>query len=78
MWYTWVHFGSDPAPAKGPHATVKAAREALERFRQRYGEHAGTYEDAGSVRLYAYETREEARRASISDEGHLCDWRRLS
>ena len=66
-WYAWVRFGGNPSPAKGPFKTVEEAKAALERFRERYGALAGTYEAAGSIRLNEYPTRAKARDGDISD-----------
>ena len=66
-WYAWVSFGANPSPAKGPFKTVDEAKVALERFRERYGALAGTYEEVGSVRLNEYPARAAAREADISD-----------
>ena len=66
-WYAWVHCGMNPTPAKGPFQSVEEARKALERFRERYGSRAGTYEAAGSIRLNEYPTRAKARDGDISD-----------
>lgn len=67
-WYTWLHFGSSPAPARGPFRSQEEAMAALDRFRDRHGDRAGTYEAAGTVRMYAYRTRAQARNADISDD----------
>ena len=66
-WYAWVRFGGNPSPAKGPFKTVEEAKEALSRFRERYGSRAGTYENAGCIRLNVYPTRAAARDGDISD-----------
>ena len=74
-WRAWVRFGSNPSPAKGPFKTIEEARGALERFREKYGAEAGTYERAGSIRLNEYPTRAAARGGDISDNVpslHVC------
>jgi hypothetical protein len=67
-WWTWVHFGSDPSPARGPFKSLAEAEEAGNRFSQRYGSLAGTYCAAGSHRIVGpYRTRREALAADISN-----------
>ncbi len=66
-WYTFVVWGSGPAPARGPHPSEEAALEALRRFNRRHGADAGTYAAAGSVRLAGpFKTRREAKEADVS------------
>ena len=66
-WYTIVHAGSDPQPAKGPFHSVRESEEAFGRFQDRHGYMAGTYLAAGSTRIVGpYETRREALQADIS------------
>ena len=66
-WYTIVHAGSDPQPAKGPFKSVREAEAAMGRFQDRHGYMAGTYLAAGSTRIVGpYETRREALQADIS------------
>lgn len=66
-WYTYVRFGSDPMPARGPFRSIEEADVAMENFRGRYGHLAGTYLTSGSVRLSGpYATRAKALAADIS------------
>ena len=67
-WYTFVKFGRDPMPARGPWASRKAADEAMERFRAKYGALADTYIAAGNVRLVCRRTRAAAREADIGND----------
>jgi hypothetical protein len=68
MWYAIVSFGSSPAPAKGPFASVEKAEDAVSRFRSRHGSLAGTYLAAGSTRIVGpFASRAAAREADISD-----------
>jgi hypothetical protein len=67
-WYTIVSCGMNPAPARGPFKTLAEAREAVERFSERYGSEAGTYLAAGSVTIVGpFRTRKDAKEADISD-----------
>lgn len=69
-WFTPVGCGSGPKPARGPFTSTEAALAAVERFRQRYGQHADTYLRSGSVRIAGpYPTRAKAAKADISDAG---------
>ena len=66
-WYTIVHCGSDPQPAKGPFRTVGEAEEAMQRFRGRHGYLAGTFLAAGATHIAGpFRTRQQARGADIS------------
>lgn len=66
-YYTFVRFGSDPMPARGPFKSIEEAEEAMERFRYRHGHLAGTWVASGSVRLVGpFATRKAAREADIS------------
>jgi len=66
-WYTYVRFGSDPMPARGPFRSIEEADAAMENFQARYGHLAGTYLASGSVRLVGpYATRAKALDADIS------------
>ncbi len=66
-WYTFVRFGSDPMPARGPFKSVEEADEAMEAFRFRYGHLAASYLASGSVRMVGpFPSRAKARNADIS------------
>ena len=71
-WYTFVKWGSNPAPAKGPFSTREEADEAVERFRDRHEDMAETY--LSSVRMKSYPTRSEARDADIGDDNGNIIW----
>jgi hypothetical protein len=66
-WYTIRGAGGGPKPAPGPYRTIAEAEEAIERFRERHGDAAGTHLAAGSVRILEYATRTKAREGDISD-----------
>ena len=51
QWYTWVHWGSHPAPAKGPFPSIQDAARALDNFLGRHGHQADTWLTAGDVTL---------------------------
>jgi len=69
-WYTIVHVGRDPQPAKGPFQSVREAEAAIERFQERHGYMAGTYLAAGATRIVGpFQTRREALQADISTSG---------
>lgn len=73
-WYTFVRFGSDPMPAKGPFKSIEEAETAMESFRERYGHLAGTYLASGSVRLVGpYPTRAKA--LAEREDAHLLSQR---
>ena len=66
-WYVILKAGSHPAPARGPHRSLDEAREAWDRFFVRHGSMAGSYVNAGSVRIAGpFRTRREAAAADIS------------
>ena len=66
-WFTYVRFGSDPMPARGPFRSIEEADTAMENFQGRYGHLAGTYLASGSVRLVGpFATRAKALNADIS------------
>lgn len=66
-YFTFVRFGSDPMPARGPFTSIQDANDAMDRFNSRYGHLAGTYLASGSVRLVGpYSTRAKALNADIS------------
>jgi hypothetical protein len=71
QWFTWATCGGGPAPARGPFRSIEEALDALQRFREKHGAMAGTYERAGSLRLKAYPTRGKARKGDISDNGEV-------
>jgi hypothetical protein len=71
-WYTIVHAGSDPQPAKGPFKSVREAEAAIGRFQDRHGSMTGTYLAAGSTRLVGpFQTKREALQADISTSAIL-------
>ena len=59
-WYVWLAGGRNPKPARGPHPSLGSALAALERFRDKHGYLAGTYEAAGDLRLVECATRSDA------------------
>jgi hypothetical protein len=66
-WYTFVSFGSDPMPARGPFRSIEEADAAMENFQARHGHLAGTWLASGSVRMVGpYPTRAKALAADIS------------
>ena len=67
LWYTIVHGGRDPQPAKGPFQSVEEAEAAIERFKARHGSDAGTYLAAGYTTIVGpFQTRRQAQQADIS------------
>lgn len=67
-WYTIVSCGVNPSPARGPFKALQDARDAVNRFNERYGSEAGTFLAAGSVRIVGpFKSRNDAKEADISD-----------
>ena len=69
-WYRIVAWGTGPyrMPPTGPWPSAGEADAALQRWRERAGDMAGTIEAAHSVRVYGpYASRREARQGDISE-----------
>jgi hypothetical protein len=66
-WYTFVSWGSDPTPARGPFRSIEDADAAMDRFILRHGYKAGTWLKSGNVAMAGpYPTRLKALAADIS------------
>jgi hypothetical protein len=68
-WYTWVKWGSDPAPARGPFRSIDEAASALFVFWDRHGHLASLWLESGNVALAGpFPSRVIALRADASDD----------
>jgi hypothetical protein len=65
-WYATVGFGGNPAP-KGPWDDPEKAAAAIRRWLDREGYRVSNRVMAHTIRVHAYQTREQARYADVSD-----------